>query len=290
MNVGVVGNARYEDLRGLLARLAAVAPTNGLSLWSEPELADLWPTPVAELGRDEPDLDLLVSFGGDGTLLRGARLLASREVPILGVNLGQVGFLTAVTPDSLEDAVCAVVRGEHELERHNTLEVRIIKQDGEEQDCAVVLNDVVVHKAGVARVVRLRVLIDGDEVTQYSADGVIVATPTGSTAYSLSAGGPIVMPTVDALLITAICPHTLAVRPLIVPGSVEITLEQAPPWRDEVLVSYDGQVVSTLSPHDRVVAKQSPTAVQLVRLGRKGYFSEVREKLQWGDLSDRERT
>ncbi len=289
MKIGVVGNPRYEDLRSLLARLVAQRSAHNLSMAGEPDLTDLWPEPVATLDATTQDLDLLLTFGGDGTLLRGARILGSREVPILGVNLGRVGFLTTATPDSLEEAVDAFARGEFELERRTTLESYIVGPNGEERSGATVLNDIVVHKAGVARVIRATVMVDGEEVGQYSADGIIVATPTGSTAYSLSAGGPIVVPGVEALVITAICPHTLAVRPLVVPGTSEISLRLEPPWGDEVLVSYDGQVRSHLDREDRLVARQSPSAVRLVRLASEGFFSRMRAKLQWGDLSDRER-
>ncbi len=145
------------------------------------------------------------------------------------------------------------------------------------------------HKGGVARVVRFRVSVDGDEVGQYSADGIVVATPTGSTAYSLSAGGPIVVPGVDALVVAAICPHTLAVRPLVVPASVTVTIEPIPPWTDEVLVSFDGQVGTTIQPGERLVVQRSEQPVLLVRLGPEGFFARLRRKLQWGDLTDRER-
>jgi len=289
MKAGVVGNPRFEDIRGLIKRLVSHGSKNGITFASEPDLAHLWPTPVAELSSSDSDIDLLLTFGGDGTLLRGARLLGQNEIPILGVNLGRVGFLTSATPDVFEEALSAFQRGDYEIERRCTLESRIMSEDGEERVGPVALNDIVVHKEGVARVVRVMVWIDGAEVGVYSADGVIVSTPTGSTAYSLSAGGPIVMPDVDALVITAICPHTLAVRPLVVPGNAEITLQQAQPWRDEVLLSYDGQVEASLKPHDRVMVKRSPDSVKLVRLETKGYFEGVRQKLQWGDLNDRNR-
>jgi NAD+ kinase len=234
-------------------------------------------------------LDLLITFGGDGTLLRGARLVACLNVPILGVNIGRVGFLTSTAPDDMEEALEAVVEGRYALEKRSALESRIEDGDNDERARSVVLNDIVVHKEGVARVIRLSVWLDDEEVGQYSSDGIIVSTPTGSTAYSLSAGGPMVMPAVDALIVTAICPHTLAIRPLVVSGDSEIVIQQAPPWRDKVLLSYDGQLESTLGPDDRVITRRLRDAVQLVRLGKKGYFTRVREKLQWGDLSDRER-
>lgn len=286
--VGVVGNPRYGELRGLLARLAAQAPRYDLELYADAEIRGLWPHPVPTLQHDGAHLDLLVTLGGDGTLLRGARLLHARPVPILGINLGRVGFLTTASAETLESALAAVAGGDYELETRKTLESRIVGAKGEREG-AFALNDVVVHKAGVARVIAVKVFVDGEEVGQYSADGIIVATPTGSTAYSLSAGGPVVVPGVDALVITAICPHTLAVRPIVVPGAAEITLDVSPPWHDDVLVSCDGQVGSSLSFGDRVMVRRARTAVRLIRIGREGFFARMRRKLHWGDLSDRER-
>lgn len=289
MNVGVVGNPRYSHLRGLLARLAQAAQRHRFTLFSEPELAALWPQPVSPLA-DGAKLDLLITFGGDGTLLRGARLLAERDVPILGVNLGRMGFLTTATPDTLDEALAAAASGGYEVDTRCMLESRIVAQDGTERQGPLALNDVVLHKGGVARVIGVRVLLRGEEIGRYSADGIIVATPTGSTAYSLSAGGPVVLPGVDALVITAICPHTLAVRPIVVPGESEVTIEQVPPVGDEVLVSYDGQVGTTLQPNERVLIQRARSAVRLIRLEKEGFFARMRRKLQWGDLSDRERS
>ncbi len=288
--VGVVGNPRYAELRGLLARLAAQAPRHEFALYAEPELANLWPEPVAPLTPNGATLDLLITLGGDGTLLRGARLLEARPVPILGINLGRVGFLTTATPDTMEAALKAVASGDFVLETRQTLETRIVTPSRKERHGQLALNDVVIHKAGVARVIALKVFVDREEVSQYSADGIIVATPTGSTAYSLSAGGPVVVPGVDALVITAICPHTLAVRPIVVPGNAEIQVEVLPPWHDEVLVSYDGQVGASLAFGEVVFVRRATTAVRLIRVGKEGFFARMRHKLHWGDLSDRERS
>jgi NAD+ kinase len=285
MNVGVVGNPRYAEIRGLLARLANVASRHGFTLCTERDLADLWPRPVSPLS-DAASLDVLITFGGDGTLLRGARLLAGREALILGVNLGRMGFLTTATPDTLEDALAATASGEFEVDARCMLESRIQSQAGERRG-PLALNDVVLHKGGVARVIGLRVLVAGEEVAHYSADGIIVATPTGSTAYSLSAGGPVVLPDVDALVITAICPHTLAVRPLVVPGGSEVAIEQVPPVGDEVLVSYDGQEGTRLAATDRILVRRSRASVRLIRLGKEGFFARMRRKLQWAESSGR---
>jgi NAD+ kinase len=290
MNLGVVGNPSYRDLKTLLAHLTQVAPRLGFTLFTEERIRPLWPEPHPPPLDRSPRLDCLVTLGGDGTLLRGARTLNGANTPILGVNLGRVGFLTTANSQTLDWALDALVRGSYATESRLALEPTIVDRQGKSRVEPIVLNDIVLHKGGVARVIRLRVLVNGEEVGQYSADGIIVATPTGSTAYSLSAGGPIVVPGVDAIVVTAICPHTLAVRPLVVPSVAQVVVEPIPPWTEEVLVSFDGQVGTTIQPGDRLVAQRADHPVLLVRLGPEGFFARMRKKLQWGDLSDRERT
>ncbi|MCZ6759396.1 MAG: NAD(+)/NADH kinase [Gemmatimonadetes bacterium] len=285
MKIGVVGNPRYEVLRGLLARLSKAASDLDLQLFSDPALMDSWPDDAPDSIADQ-ELDLLISLGGDGTLLRGARELGLRPTPILGVNIGRVGFLTTAMPDSLEDALKAVVKGEYEIDERRVVVADVTTSQGSRGEKHA-LNDIVIHHAGVSRVIHVRVAVDGEEVGQYSADGIIVATPTGSTAYSLSAGGPIIKPDVDALLITSISPHTLAVRPLVVPGSAIISVDLLEPVVGKVLVSYDGQETDEIEPGDTVVIRRLETSVRLVRLGTEGFFARMRRKLQWGDLSDR---
>jgi NAD+ kinase len=285
MNIGVIGNPRYEVIGPLLSQLAGWAAARDFTLRSESDLANLWPDPVTLL-TDESPLDVLLSFGGDGTLLRGARSLGGRDVPIMGVNLGRVGFLTTATPENFEQAIDDLLQKRYEVEERRVLETTIGDAERRGQ---LALNDVVVHKAGVARVILIRVSVDGEQVGQYSADGIIIATPTGSTAYSLSAGGPVVVPDVDALVITAICPHTLAVRPIVVRGEAHITVDLVPPVSEEILVSFDGQVGDSITAGERVHIRRATSVVRLVRLAQKGFFARMREKLHWGDLSDRER-
>ncbi len=289
MNVGVVGNPSYRDLKTLLAHLAQVAPRLGFTVSTEARIRAVWPEPSPPLLEDGPPPDCLITLGGDGTLLRGARALNGARIPILGVNLGRVGFLTTATSQTLDWALDALVRGAYVTESRLALAPFIENKQGQRHAEPIVLNDAVVHKGGVARVIRLRVSVDGEEVGQYSADGIVVATPTGSTAYSLSAGGPIVVPGVDAIVVTAICPHTLAVRPLVVPSQAQVALDPIPPWTEEVLVSFDGQIGTTMNHGDRLVVKRAEHPVLLVRLGPEGFFARMRKKLQWGDLSDRER-
>ena len=288
MNVGVVGNPSYGDLGAHLVRLAQAAPRLGLTLYTEDQIAALWPEPRPPLLGDTK-LDCLLTLGGDGTLLRGARLLDGAGTPIMGVNLGRVGFLTTASPQTLDWALDALARRAYSTEARLTLESVIDEQSGSRRVAALVLNDVVVHKGGVARVVRMRVSVDGEEVGQYSADGIVVSTPTGSTAYSLSAGGPIVVPGVDAIIVTAICPHTLAVRPLVLPSTSVVTVEPIPPWTDTVQVSFDGQVGMEINPGGKLLVRRAAHPVLLIRLGPEGFFARMRRKLQWGDLTDRER-
>jgi len=289
MNVGVVGNPSYTDLQGLLARLSAAAPRLGLTLFTEPGIGTLWPAPAPAPFDPSHTLDCVITLGGDGTLLRAARSLNGAATPILGVNLGRVGFLTTATGQTLDRALEALVKQKYQTEARLALLPQTVDRDGGTRPEPLVLNDVVVHKGGVARVVHMRLAVDGEEVGQYSADGVIVATPTGSTAYSLSAGGPIVLPGVDAIIVTAIAPHTLAVRPLVVPSTAVVTVEPIPPWTGEVLLSFDGQVGTTIHPGDRLLVKRALHPVHLIRLGAEGFFARMRKKLQWGDLTDRER-
>lgn len=286
MNVGVVGNPRYGDLAAILYQLAEQAPARGITLYSEPRLQSLWPSPVPPL--DAAPLDAVLTFGGDGTLLRGARLLDGQETPLLGVNLGRLGFLTTATRETLEPALDALVAGTYYLERRQALDACIVDRDGTARVRQRAVNDVAVHKGGVARVIRVNVLIEGENIGPYSADGIIVATPTGSTAYSLSAGGPIVVPGVEALLVTPICAHTLAVRPVVVPGSYKVVLAPIAGWADDLLVSFDGQTGTTLAPNECVHVQRAASRVCLVRIGDEGFFTRMRRKLHWGDLSERE--
>lgn len=291
MNVGVVGNPNYDDLPNLLARLAAAAPRLGFTLFTEERLLGLWPEPRPAAFDATLTLDALLTIGGDGTLLRGARLLDGAATPVLGINVGRVGFLATAPARKLDLVLDAIARKAYTVESRLALAATVEDPGGAQRLQPPTLNDVVVHKGGVARVLRFRLLVDGEIVGTYSADGIIVASPTGSTAYSLSAGGPIVLPGVDAILVTAICPHTLAVRPLVLPSRSAVTIEPIPPWSatEEIVLSLDGQVSQTLHPGERLLVRRAGRPVLLGRLGPEGYIARMRRKLSWGDLSDRER-
>jgi NAD+ kinase len=285
MNVGLVGNRRYRQIERILTTMAAEAPKLGARLVLEPELASLVPGQAASTLKGA-QIDVLISLGGDGTLLRGARLACERGIPVLGVNLGHVGFLASADPDTATEMLQRVVRGEFTTESRLVLSTRI----GDSAQEFLAVNDVVLHKGGIARVIRMSVAVDGVEVGTYSADGIIVATPTGSTAYSMSAGGPIVVPSVDAFVITAICPHTLAVRPVVVPAAATVTVAALDPVPrpEELLVSIDGQVAAKLAPKQTVTIVRASQPVLLARIDSESFFARLRQKLQWGDLSDRQ--
>lgn len=286
MKLGVVGNPRYTRLAAVLHQLAREAAARGLELYTEPDLAHIWERPLPLIG-DEP-LDAVLTFGGDGTLLRGARIVAPGDTPLLGVNLGRVGFLTTATRETIFDALDALAAGRARVERRQALAAQVVNEAGELRAEFFALNDVAVHKEGVARVVRMHVRIDGENVGPYSGDGVVVATPTGSTAYSLSAGGPVVVPGVEAMVVTPICAHTLAVRPLVVPATAAIVVEALTEWAQDAIVTVDGQTALPLVAGDRVDIRRAAHRVCLVRVDDKSWFGRMREKLHWGDLQERE--
>ncbi len=219
MRLGVIGHQGYDELPDILRTLFRVAPGLGIEPLLEQGLHEL-----AEKGArlaDPTQLDALVTLGGDGTLLRGARFLDGRDIPILGVNLGRLGFLTSCQGSDFEPALRNLAGGDYVAQPRMALSARAIDSEGEARKQWRALNDFVLHKGGFARVVRLNVFVDGESIGTSEADGVVISTPTGSTAYSLSAGGPVVVPTVESIVITPISPHTLAIRSLVIPADAE---------------------------------------------------------------------
>lgn len=264
------------------------AQTHEVELLFEPELVDGQEGARRLRPEDIGDIDMLLTLGGDGTLLRGARLVAPFGVPVLGVNLGHLGFLTSFGPDELEKGLTRLMSGDIELDERMVLEIRAESAEGEVHTTCLAVNDAVLHRGGVARMIRMAVRAHDEEVGTYSADGIILATPTGSTAYSLSAGGPIVSPVVDCIIATPICPHTLAVRPLVLSASETVTVDVLTP-SGSLILTVDGQESANLVPGDRVVARRTDPPLRLVRFPGQTFFSTLRRKLRWGDLEERER-
>ncbi len=224
----------------------------------------------------------MVVLGGDGTLLSVSRAVGRRPVPVLGVNLGTLGFLTEITREELFPVMERVLAGELRIQRRMRLEVSALPGLAEFSARFLALNDAVISGAALARMIDLETRTDGLDVTTYHADGLIVATPTGSTAYSLSAGGPILLPEVEAIVLTPICPHTLTQRPLVLPEGSEI--EVVVRWRGEgVQLTADGQEGLALREGDVVRIRRSPHALHLVASPVRNRFEILREKLRWGE-------
>lgn len=283
--LGVIGHRGYDGLNDVLAFLADEAPRRGHALSYEDDLlADVaGGSPLAHPG----ELDALITLGGDGTLLRGARYVGRTPVPIFGVNLGKLGFLTSCRHQRFAEAFDAFERGEYRVEPRMALDAESMTVEGGVGVKFRALNDVVVHKGGYARVLRMRVFVNDELMGAFAADGVVVATPTGSTAYSLSAGGPVVVPTFDSIIVTPVAPHTLAIRPTILPPDAVVRLEvdDAP---EEVLVTIDGQVGASLAPGQSLTVRRSPCPIGLVRFPGRTFFSRLRRKLGWGGLLERD--
>ena len=280
--IGVVLRRRSPEAPGVVARLRTFCEECGVELVFEE--GNPYAPEGAELLHPETSVDLLVALGGDGTLLRAARRAMGSDVPVFGVNLGRLGFLTATPEENLEERLAEVLDGAAVLDRRFTLQATVQTADDEEVGPFHALNDIVVHTSGAARVTPLNLSVGRTEgredIGSISADGVILTSPTGSTAYSLSAGGPIIVPEVECIVITAICPHSLAVRPLVVPAHEEITVRAIDPSQ-ELQLTVDGQVERTVGVGESVVVRRGPHTVSLVRLPGQTFFRTMRTKLNW---------
>ncbi|HEX9452782.1 MAG TPA: NAD(+)/NADH kinase [Candidatus Binatia bacterium] len=227
------------------------------------------------------EADLIISLGGDGTLLNIAPLVVRPEVAILGVNLGGLGFITEVAVDELESVLSKTLDGDYEVEPRMTLEVRVIGKKGRSRKFRI-LNDAVIAKGARSRIIDLETYVGEDYLCTYRADGLIISTPTGSTAYSLAAAGPILEPTLGAIVLSPICPHTLTNRPIVVPSNaaIRVTLRS---FGDTVFFSPDGQQGVRLNNGDRVEARDYGMPVSLIKLPSRSYYEILREKLKWGE-------
>ncbi|HLV25291.1 MAG TPA: NAD(+)/NADH kinase [Gemmatimonadales bacterium] len=269
----------------MLSRLQSLAEPLHFRLFYEPELHSI--AGGGDLMTDPAVADVLLTLGGDGTLLRGARLLAGHPAPILGVNLGRLGFLTSCGEDEMESALEMLSTGQYQVESRMALDAFVNDAEGNERERLFALNDVVLHKGGFARMLGVNVAADGVSVARFSADGVCVSTPTGSTGYSLSAGGPVVYPTLESLILAPISPHTLTLRTLVLPASSTLTL-QAADGPGELLVTADGQVGTTFSPGETLVVRRADRPVLIVRFPGTSFFARLSRKLGWGGLADRD--
>lgn len=280
--VGIIAKPHKPEARTVLQELLPWLEARGVEPVLDVDTAALAGMPAGQRKSDLPGLvDLLLVLGGDGTLLSVARLVGPRDVPILGVNLGGMGFLTEVTLEELYQALEAVFQGTYESTQRILLSATVHRQ-GERIAEYVALNDAVINKGALARMIELETHIDGQYVTTFRADGLILSTPTGSTAYCLAAGGPIVYPTLRALVVTPICPHTLNFRPIVIPDSAKVEIVQGSA-NENAYLTLDGQVGFALRHRDVVQVVRSDHTITLLKTSGKNYFQILRAKLKWGE-------
>ncbi|HEY6464420.1 MAG TPA: NAD(+)/NADH kinase [Candidatus Acidoferrales bacterium] len=280
---GIITKPAHQQARAVIPSLIEWLKHRNIEIFVDEDTQACSDARVSCLSREDlaQKIDLLIVLGGDGTLLSGARALGGKKVPILAVNLGGLGFLSSVTLDELYPVLETVLANGHQTSERMMLEAKVLREGTiiEHQNA---LNDAVITKTALARMLEFDVLINGAPVTRYRADGLIVATPTGSTAYSLAAGGPIVDPHLDALLVTPICPHMLTNRPLVIPDISRVEIDVAA-TEEPAYLTLDGQVGFRLDSHDRVSVTQSANRVLLVQPRQKTYFDVLRSKLRWGE-------
>lgn len=281
--IGIISRPRREDLAAVVPGLMKWLEQRGVRALYDTETGSSLPGGSSARTRQQvaEEAQLLLVLGGDGTLLSAARLAAPRGIPVLPVNLGGLGFLTSFTREELYPALEETLAGRHATSERVLLRVEL-RRKGAAQAPQLALNDAVVNKGALARMIELELAIDGDFVCRYRADGLVVATPTGSTAYSLSAGGPIIQPAVEAFVITPICPHMLTDRPVVVQDSsgVELTVQGN---SEDVFLTIDGQTGIELHSGDGVRVTKADARLKLITPPRKSYFEILRNKLKWGE-------
>ena len=279
--VGLIGNSEKAACADSVRKVARLIQRAGRKVLCDAvtaRLSGLKNSACGDAAALAREVDLLLVFGGDGTILRAAREIAGCATPILGVNIGGLGFLTAVPSDHLAMALKSVLGGDYAIQSRALIEASGVAQGKKIQQAA--LNDIVVSRGAVSRLISLDVGVDGEAITRYRCDGLIISSPTGSTAYSLAAGGAIVLPTAEVFTLTPICPHSLSNRSIILPLSSRITVKAITPLPATIL-SADGQIVAELDAGDEVVIRRSRRSIRLVQLPDSSFLEALRRKLHW---------
>lgn len=282
-HVGIISKPKKAEVREIVPPLLDWLREHSIEAFIDRETGAIMETKERCLTRNEmpSHVELLIVLGGDGTLLATARALNRKPVPILAVNLGGLGFLTVITCEELIPTLQSVVAGTHQSDRRVQIEGELVRTD-EILNSFLALNDVVLNKGAIARILDFDLRVNGEKVSTYKSDGLIVSTPTGSTAYSLAAGGPIVTPSVEAFIVSPICAHTLTHRPLVVPDTVkiEVTVKSL---REAAYLTVDGQVGIAAHSEDVVRMRKADSYVELVRPPATPYFEVLQKKLKWGE-------
>lgn len=277
--IAIVARPKKDEATQLARQIIERYPDREFLL--QPHVAEPLGRPAVTDEELSRRAELVIVLGGDGTLIYGARLLKGRPVPVLGVNLGSLGFMTEIPVSDVFTVIDGVLEGRGRIESRMKLSCRLFRDDALVLEDEV-LNDVVINKSALARIADHETWLDGAFVATYRADGVIFSTPTGSTAYSLSAGGPIVHPSIDCVIVTPICPHALTQRPIVVPGDQLIRVKLTSDVSD-VFLTIDGQAGQSLKRGDRIEVQRSLNRVMLVRNPQLDYFGILRQKLRWGE-------
>jgi len=285
--VGIVVKPRHPDLLKTVCEVVAWLAERGIAVFASPEIdseriKQETGCALQTLEHDKlaANVDLMLVLGGDGTMIATARMVGDTEVPVLGINYGGLGYLAEFRVEEIYTAFDSLLNGNYRLDKRLMLAVELMR--GEEQIARNrILNDVVINKSALARIIEIEAYLNQQFVNSFRADGLIVSTPTGSTAYNLSAGGPVIYPSMNAVVITPICPFTLSNRPIVVPddATIELRLQTR---HEDVAVTVDGQVGLPLNVDDRVVIRKSRTTFNIVQPMNRNYFEVLREKLRWG--------
>lgn len=282
MILGIIANTRKSECRAILPGFLEWLTRQGARYVADESLKDLLGSlPYAYYPRDElaGNCNVALSFGGDGTMLSTARAVGVNETPILGVNMGGMGYLTDISPDELKDKIRDFLAGMYTIENRMLLKTTV--EINGEVNTYHALNDVVIDKGAVSRIITIRTTIDGEYFNTYYADGIIIATPTGSTGYSLSAGGPIIEPSMEGIIINPICPHTLGHRPIVISADKSIEIQADPQLREQVFAC-DGFLEKLIPPGTRVTVEKSERVVRLIIMKGRHFYHVLREKLNWG--------
>jgi NAD+ kinase len=278
--IGIIAKGNKPEAIQVVKELVGWLKDRKVECFVDSEIAKAVPHPALDKQEMPGAVDMVVVLGGDGTLLAAARALQKKAVPILGVNLGGLGFLTEITLAELYPMLEAILHGAYKTDERMLLEARVWR-DKKVVDTFIVLNDVVINKGALARIIELETSVDQAYLTTFRSDGLIISTPTGSTGYSLSAGGPIVYPSLHSIIITPICPHTMTNRPIICPQEATISVTLCS-MDQEVFLTLDGQVGFKMELHDRVEIKKGEGFVRLIKSPSRNYFEVLRQKLMWG--------
>lgn len=278
--IGLITKPKEPRATSLASTIAKWAAEREIALLVDQHIDEL-PIHTRRASYDQitTESEAIVVLGGDGTMIAAARLVGGSGTPVLGINLGSLGYLTDFAVDDTIKALDSLCAGDYDIDPRAMLEWRAIRQE-EQFAVGTVLNDVVINKSTVARIIEIDCWVDSRQLTKYRGDGLIVATPTGSTAYNLSAGGPIIHPETQAVCIAPICPHTLTNRPIVLPDSVKVTLELIT-REQEVMLTSDGQTGIELIGGDRIDIRKSPNPFNMVRPRDRDYFQILRDKLRW---------